>query len=97
MDLKSRAKVRIYASFLFSSSEGLGGSIMNSKSGKEKKKQLEGFGFCTEQRTERSCSHRLISDVPSLRRIPCSTSAWESRDTRSDIAQSRPADGQFSY
>lgn len=39
----------------------------------------------------------LSSAVPSLRKIPCSTSAWESSDTRSHIAQSSPADRQFSY
>lgn len=35
--------------------------------------------------------------VPSHSKVPCSTSAWESSETRSDIAQSRPADRQFSY
>lgn len=35
--------------------------------------------------------------IPSHSKIPCSTSAWESSETRSDIAQSSPADRQFSY
>lgn len=39
----------------------------------------------------------LISAVPSLRDVPWSTSAWESSETRSDIAQSSPGDRQFSY
>lgn len=35
--------------------------------------------------------------VPSHSKIPCSTSAWQSSETRSDIAQSSPSDRQFSY
>lgn len=50
-----------------------------------------------EQHTEKTCRLMLISVVPSLRNIPWSTSAWESSETRSDIAQSSPADRQFSY
>lgn len=65
----------------------------------KEKEQHSAFGFChrIEQHTEKNCSLILISEVPSLRKIPCSTSAWESRETRSDIAQSSPADRQFSY
>lgn len=38
-----------------------------------------------------------FSWVPSHSQIPWSTSAWESSETRSDIAQSSPADRQSSY
>lgn len=52
----------------------------------------------TEQLTQaRAWSLTLISEAPCHRKIPCSTSAWESSETRSDIAHSSPVDRQFSY
>lgn len=63
----------------------------------EGKRAVLSFWFLAQDRTDKNCSLTLISEVPSLRKIPCSTSAWESSETRSDIAQSSPADRQFSY
>lgn len=63
----------------------------------EEQQWVLGFLHSIAQRREKNCSLTLISQVPSLRKIPCSTSAWESSETRSDIAQSSPADRQFSY
>lgn len=87
MDLERRGKLWIYTWFLINWSDCKGG----------KRRQSLGFWHSIEQRTEKNCSLVLISNVPSPRKIPCSTSAWESSETRSDIAKSSPADRQFSY
>lgn len=103
MDLERRGKIWIYTLFLINGNDCLEYFKFWKKTREGKTGFLEeqhwvfGFWHSIEQRTEKSCSLMLISEVPSLRKIPWSTSAWESSETRSDIAQSSPADRQFSY